>query len=100
MDARLPPRPICAFAGAQGVGFCKRLELPGPSCDQKSTQLMMLASRIVTSAQSVGEGFRKLLQLEGACDQKTTQLMLLMLASRHVTSAQSLGRRVSQASAA
>ena len=52
-DALLPPRQICSITGA--VWFGKRLEPRGP-CGRKMTQLMlmMLSSRLVKSAQSLG----------------------------------------------
>ena len=98
-DARLPPRHICAITLSKG--FANVGSLRGP-LDQKSTQLMlmMLASRLVTSAQSLG---RRVLQTSGAwgatgpekypADAHDARLPL-------ITSAQSLGRRVLQTSGA
>ena len=61
-DARLPPRHICAITGAKG--FARVCSL-GRACDQKATRLMltMLASRLVTSVQSLG---RRVLQAAAA----------------------------------
>ena len=52
-DALLPPRQICSITGA--VGFGKRLEVRG-LCGRKipALMLMMLFSRLVKSAQSLG----------------------------------------------
>ena len=52
-DARLPPRHICAITGVKRFASVCSL---GRACDQKATRLMlmMLASRLVTSVQSLG----------------------------------------------